>query len=264
MIAPLANSDEINLDYNYTFQMNPTFEVHGKRMAQHAVRQLGLDTLAVITPNDALGTASARSFRREAEKLGAYVSYYIEEDFSSFGYDLTDFTKVFTTDSVLVDSLNYIPTEAIYAPFTGQAANTLSSLLMTDLEVLNSDMIILGSEEWQSANLSAYQNRNFEIYYSQSFGEAADTTATRLFEEDFQTRFALEADLFAKLGYDIGNYLFESLSLAGNPSQLTHALRSKDPYNGLAIQIDMEGQRINQHIYIRPLTPKAVDRMSVN
>ena len=31
MIAPLANSDEINLDYNYTFQMNPTFEVHGKR-----------------------------------------------------------------------------------------------------------------------------------------------------------------------------------------------------------------------------------------
>jgi len=264
MIAPLANSDEINLDYNYTFQMNPTFEVHGKRMAQHAVQQLGLDTLAVITPNDALGTASARSFRQEAERLGAFVSYYIEEDFSSFGYDLTDFTKVFTTDSVEVDSLNYIPTEAIYAPFTGQAANTLMSLLMTDLEVLNSGMIVLGSEEWQSANLSAYQERNFEIYYSQSFGEAADTSATRLFEEDFQTRFGLEADQFSKLGYDIGNFLFESLSIAANPAQLTHSIRSRDPYNGLAIIIDMEGQRINQHVYIRPLTPRAIERMSVD
>jgi len=264
MIAPLANSDEINLDYNYTFQMNPTFEVHGKRMAQHAVRQLGLDTLAVITPNDALGTASARSFRREAERLGAFVSYYIEEDFSSFGYDLTDFTKVFTNNSVEADSLNYIPTEAIYAPFTGQAANTLMSLLMTDLEVLNNDMIILGSEEWQSANLSGWQERNFEIYYSQSFSEAGDTSATRLFEEDFQTRFGLDADQFSKLGYDIGNFLFESLSIAANPAQLTHSIRSRDPYNGLAIIIDMEGQRINQHVYIRPLTPRAIERMSVD
>lgn len=261
MIAPLANSDEINLDYNYTFQMNPTFEVHGKQMARHAVRQLGLDTLAVITPNEALGTASARSFRREAERLGAFVSYYIEEDFSSLGYDLSDFTKVFTTDQAEADSLNYIPTDGIYAPFTGQAANTLINLLMTDLEVLGSDMVILGSEEWQSADLSGWQERNFEIYYSQGFGEAADTSEVRTFEEDFQTRFGLEADQFSKLGYDIGTYLFESLSEAGNPALLTQIIRSKDVYDGFAIRINMDGQRINQHVYIRPLTPQAVDRM---
>ncbi|WP_340105014.1 ABC transporter substrate-binding protein [Rhodohalobacter sp. 8-1] len=262
MIAPLANSDEINLDYNYTFQMNPTFEVHGKRMARYAVRQLGLDTLAVITPNEALGTASARSFRHEAERLGAFVSYYIEEDFSSLGYDLTDFTKVFTTDKTEIDSLNYIPTEGIYAPFTGQAANTLINLLMTDLEVLGSDMVILGSEEWQSANLSAWQERNFAIYYSQGFGEAADTSAVRIFEEDFQTRFGLEADQFSKLGYDIGTYLFESLSESGNPALLTQIIRNRDSYNGLAIRINMDGQRINQHVYIRALTPQAINGMS--
>lgn len=262
MIAPLANSDEINLDYNYTFQMNPTFEVHGRRMARYAVQELNIDTLAVITPNDALGTASARSFRREAERLGAFISYYIEEDFSSFGYDLSEFTKVFTTDPVEVDSLNYIPTKGIYAPFTGQAANTLMNLLMTDLEVLNSDMIIMGSEEWQSADLSGWQERNFEIYYSQGFGEAADSTEIQVFEEDFQTRFGLEPDQFSKLGYDIGNYLFESLSQAGNPSLLPGFIRTKELYNGLAIRIDMNGQRINQHVYIKPLTRPAVERTS--
>lgn len=262
MIAPLANSDEINLDYNYTFQINPTFEIHGKQMARHAVRQLGLDTLAVITPDDALGTTSARSFRKEAERLGAYVSYYIEEDFSSLGYDLTDFTKVFTTDPVEVDSLNYIPTKGIYAPFTGQAANTLVNLLMTDLEVLDSEMVIMGSEEWENANLSAWQERNFEIYYSQAIGEAADTSKIRIFEEDFQTRFGLEPDQFSKLGYDIGTYLFKSISQAGNPAFLTQNIRTGNPYNGLAIRINMDGQRINQHVYIRPLTPKAAERVS--
>ena len=264
MIAPLANSDEINLDYNYTFQMNPTFEVHGQRMARHAVQELNLDTLAVITQSDALGTASARSFRHEAERLGAFVSYYIEEDFSSFGYDLTDFTKVFTTDSVEVDSLNYIPTDGIYAPFTGQAANTLMNLLMTDLEVLDSDMVVLGSEEWQTANLSGWQERNFEIYYSMGFGETADTTGIQLFEEDFQTRFGLEADQFAKLGYDIGLYVFENLSRSGNPALLPGYIRSDEPHDGLAIKIEMNGRRINQHVYIRPLTPAAVERMSDN
>ena len=231
-------------------------------MAQHAVRTLGLDTLAVITADDALGTASARSFRSEAERLGAYISYYIEEDFSSFGYDLTDFTKVFTTDSVEIDSLNYIPTNGIYAPFTGQAANTLMNLLMTDLEVLGSDMIVLGSEEWQNADLSGWQERNFEIYYSQGFGEAADTSDVQLFEEDFKTRFGIEADQFSKIGYDIGTYVFESLSQAANPARLTQTIRTREPYDGLAIRINMDGKRINQHVYIRPLTPLSIQRMS--
>ena len=262
MIAPLANSDEINLDYNYTFQMNPTFSVHGIRMAQYAVNELGLDTLAVITQDNALGTSSARSFRYEAERLGAFVSYYIEEDFSSMGYDLTDFTEVFTTDAELADSLNYIPTKGIYAPFTGQAANTLMNLLMTDLEVLGSDMVILGSEEWQSADLSGWQENNFEIYYSQAFTQTSDTNRVSVFKEDFQTRFGIQPDIFAMLGYDIGSYIFDSLAESENPARLTHTIRNKARYDGLAIQINMSGERVNQHVYIRPLTPLANQRVS--
>lgn len=262
MIAPLANSDEINLDYNYTFQMNPTFEVHGRMMARHAVQELGLDTLAVIGQEDALGTASARSFRQEAERLGAFISYYYEEDFSESGYDLTEFTEVFTSDVAEQDSMNYIPTQGIYAPFTGQAANTLVNLLMTDLEVLGSDMVVMGSEEWEEANLSGWQNRNFEIYYSQVFGGAADTSDIENFETDFENRFGIEADNFSKLGYDIATYILNSLDEAGNPDLLQHALRHRAPLDGLSIQIDMNGKRINQHVYIRPLTDPAIERVS--
>ncbi|REL38079.1 hypothetical protein DYD21_05550 [Rhodohalobacter sp. SW132] len=262
MFAPLANSDQINLGYNYTYQMNPTFEVHGKRMARHAVQTLGLDTLAVISQKDALGTASARSFRHEAERLGAFISYYIEEDFASFGYDLSDFTKVFTRDPEEISEHNYMRTDGIYAPFTGQAANTLINLLMTDLEVLRSNMVIMGSEEWENTNLSSWQRQNFEVYYTQAFGTEADTSVVNFVRQDFETRFGIEPDQFGKIGYDVGTYLFNQISEAGNPAYLGEVIRASDRYQGLELSIDMNQNRINQSLHIRPLTDPARQRIN--
>lgn len=262
MIAPLANSDDINISHNYTFQMNPTFGIHGKMMARHAVQTLGLDTLAVMAQRDALGTASAHSFRREAERLGAYISYFIEEDYSSAGYDLSEFTKVFTSDRSEIEEHNYIPTKGIYAPFTGQAASTLMNLLMTDLEVLRSGMIIMGSEEWENARLSSWQNRNFEIYYTRTFDEKADSSTVAFVKQDFETRFGSEPDRFAKIGFDVGTYLFSSLDEAVNPVYLGRALMNRDPYDGLQLSIDMDESRINQHLIIHPHSQPARERVS--
>jgi len=260
MLAPLANSDDINLGYNYTFQLNPTFEVHGRQMARHAVQELGLDTLAVITQTDALGTSSAHGFRHEAERLGAHISYYIEEDFASMGFDLSEFTKFFTTDQAEIDSLNYTPSQGIYAPFTGRPANTLINLLMTDLEVMNTDMVVLGSEEWESANLTGWVDRNVDIYYSQAFGATADTTEAQFVEEDFVVRFGLEPDQFAKIGFDVAGYLFRSLETAGNPRYLQQVLRQGRDYDGLGLRINFDGKRVNQHVFIRPLSQSAREK----
>lgn len=261
MIAPLANSDELNLDYNYTFQLNPTFEVHGKNMARFAVQELGLDTLAVITETGSLGRAAALSFRHEAERLGAYISYYIEDDFAARGYDISGYTEIFTPDSVLIDSLGYTPTQGLYAPFTGQAAPTLSNLLLNDLEALRSEVVIMGSEEWANVNLTAFQRRLFEIYHSESFGATADTSAINFFEQDFETRFGIEADQLARIGYDTGTYLFQSLETAGNPVYLGQVLRTRNEYNGIALKIHFDSKRINQNVFINGLTPKALENL---
>jgi ABC-type branched-subunit amino acid transport system substrate-binding protein len=261
MLAPLANSDDLNLDFNYTYQFNPTFEVHGKNMARYAVQELGLDTLAVITEVNSLGRESALAFRKEAERLGAFISYYVEDDFASKGYDMSEYTEVFTPDEVLIDSLGYTPTQAIYAPFTGQASNTMASLLMNDLEAMRSRQVILGSEEWQNADLSAYQRRTFEIFHSQASGTVADSTTVAYFEEDFSTRFNTSADRFARMGYDTATFLFQSLETAGNPSYIGRVLRNKEIYNGLALQIHFDGHRINQMVYVEPLTPQAQARL---
>jgi len=266
MLAPLANSDSLNMDYNYTFQLNPTFEVHGKNMARFAVRELGLDTLAVFIEKGSMGAAAGNSFRREAERLGAFISYHIEEDFASRGYDISEFTQVFTPDSVLIDSLNYIPSKGIYAPFTGQAAATLADLLLNDLEAMRSEVVVMGSEEWARATPSAFQRRFFEIYYSEPFSgeiiaEESDSSMVQFFEQDYETRFGEMPDQFSGIGYDAASYLLQSLEIAGNPQYLNRALRESRIYEGLTVTVDFSGKRVNQAVFIRGLTPAAVERL---
>ncbi len=254
MLAPLANSDSLNLDYNYTFQLNPTFEVHGKKMAQFAVQELGIETFSIITRPNSLGRNSAVAFRREAERLGANIAYFIEEDFEATGYDFSETTNVFTSDPALIDSLNITPSDAIYAPFAGEASSTMINLLMNNLEAMNSDVAVLGSEQWEFATLTQYQKQAFDVYYSQSFVEEPDTSAANFFIEDYETRFGTEPDRFSRIGYDAADYLFRSLETAGNPDYLGEAMRTRPIYNGLAFRVLFDGKRINQHVFIRNLS----------
>ncbi|MEX2574781.1 MAG: ABC transporter substrate-binding protein [Balneolaceae bacterium] len=260
ILTPLANSDEINTGHNYTFQLNPTFSVHGEAMARFAVNEMNLDTLAVMVEQNSLGRSSALAFRREAERLGAYVAYYMEEDFASYGYDLSDITETFTRDPVLIDSLGYVPVKGIYAPFTGQAATTLVNLLMTDLEAMGSDVVVMGSEEWREARYTRAQERNFLVYYTQNHSSAADEESLNYFNEDFSNMFGIEPDHFARLGYDAGRYLFRTLEQAGNPEKLKQALREAAEYRGLATHIHFRGSQINRSVRVEPLTGRAKER----
>lgn len=261
MLAPLANADDLNRSYNYTFQLNPTLETHGRQMARFAVQELRLNRIAVFLERGMAGRASAVAFQREAERLGAQITYFIEEHFAPIGYDLSEYTELFTRDAALIDSLNLTPSQAIYAPFSGQASQTMMNLLLNDLEAMGNNLVILGSEEWQHHNLTEYQQNFFEVYYSQSFSEIADHSALNFFRQDYETRFGRTPDLFSKIGFDTGNYLFRNLEIAGNPQYLTRALRTDSQYNGLALRIRFDGERMNQHLNILGLSNRAKERL---
>jgi ABC-type branched-subunit amino acid transport system substrate-binding protein len=257
MVVPLANSDELSRENDYTFQMNPTPQAHGVKMAQYAVNTLRLDTLAVITDSETSGRASALAFRHEAERLGAHISYYIEEDFASTGYEFSEITEVFTPDTALIDSLNYVQSDGIFAPFTGQAAGTMTNLLLNSLEAMRSNAVILGTQDWESVRLTDFQERFFEIYHTNSKATEEESANREFFIEDYQSRFGLEPDEFSMLGFDIAAYLFQRLETAGNPAYLKKSLSEASEYRGLSLRIALEGRRSNQHLFIRPLSENA-------
>jgi len=263
MLAPLANADDLNRGYNYTFQLNPTLETHGRQMARFAVQQLRLNRIAIFLEQGMAGRVSAMAFQREAERLGANITYFIEDNFAPIGYDLSEYTQLFTRDAALIDSLNITPSQAIYAPFSGQASQTMMNLLLNDLEAMGSNLVIMGTEEWQHFTLTEYQQNFFEVYYSQSFSDIADRSAQNFFRQDYETRFGRMPDRFSKIGFDTGNYLFRNFEIAGNPEYLSRAMRTDTQYNGLIVRIRFDGERMNQYLNINGLSNRAKERLGI-
>jgi len=251
VLAPLANSDSLNIDNPYVYQGNPTFGSHGKKMAEFAVNDLGMDTLAVLAERSSLGEASAFAFRNRAEKLGAKVIHFFLEDLGSQGYEVSEYTKFFTTDSVEVDS-QYVQNnlDAVYAPFTGQAAPTLIDLLLIDMQAMDSDVTILGSQEWGATNIPEDRIQGLDIYFSESFYINSRSDRVEQFRQNYSDRFGVEANRFAMIGYDTATYLFRTLNNVENPSLLKNALSRQPMYEGLISNINFDGEHVNQEVKI--------------
>lgn len=250
MVAPLANSDSLNLDNPYVYQANPTISSHGKRMAEYAVQELGMDTLAVLAESNSLGASSAYAFRDRAEKLGARVAYFFVDDLESKGLELTDYTKYFTRDPAKIDSLNYHQVDGIYAPFTGQAASTLAELLWVDLEAMDSPLTVLGTQVWGATEFPEDQFGNREIYFSESFYMDQKSEEVKQFNERFSSRFDAEPNRFAMIGYDAASFVLETLNRVGNPALLKNALKNQPLYEGLTGNIGFNGTHVNQQVKI--------------
>lgn len=268
VLAPLANADSLNIDNPYVYQANPTFSSHGKKMAAYAVNQLNMDTLAVFAEKGSLGASSAYAFRQEAERLGAHIQHFFVEDLQSKGYDITEYTEKFAPDTVARGSASYTlnangrtlnsrgdsvlvnSIDGLYAPFTGQAASTLVDLLMIDLQVMQIDFPVLGSQEWGAIEIPEDRLQGRDIYFTESFYINSNSERVSQFREDFKQRFGREANRFAMIGYDSADYLLRVLEEIENPALLKDVMRTYPMYEGLISNINFGGTHVNQEVKI--------------
>ena len=252
VLTPLANSDSLNIDDNFLFQLNPTFAVRGIKMAQYAVNVLKLDTLAVLAEKNSLGEASAYGFLNEAQRLGAVVQHFFVEDLESDGYSILQYTQIFSKSDTLDQSPGL---KAIYAPFTGAVSSSLIQSLITDLEASRSDYILLGSEEWRDIELSGRRLPGTSIYYSQSFNTSETTSKeAENFKSAFRLRFQIEANQFAFIGYDAASLILKILDEVENPDYLKEGLRNLNYYKGLSTKVSFSGNHINQNVEVNSIT----------
>ncbi|MEX0608291.1 MAG: ABC transporter substrate-binding protein [Balneolaceae bacterium] len=251
MLTPLANSDSLNLDLTYTFQLNPTFSIHGTKMAQFAVRDMGFDTLAVIAEKGSLGAPSAVAFRDEARRLGAEVVHYNVENLVARGYDISEFTEYLNPQ----DTVYNYNIDAVYAPFTGQVASTLISSLLTYLEAMQTSFAILGTEDWESVEMGSVNLPGTNIYYSESFASARDENTMEEFESSYRLRFNMEPNYYAYVGYDAANVLLQTLKRVKNPAYLKEGLKNLNGFKGLITDVSFRGTHINQEVKIRMVRP---------
>lgn len=267
VITPLANTGRINDGHHYTFQLNPDLARHGERMAQQAVEVMGLDTLAIFTQSDEIGHEAGIAFRREAERLGAHVAWFVEEPYRQRGYDLSPILdRMFPQtaegmEDVSLDSMETtVPTiDGIYAPFSGEEAETLASMLLTGLEGRDLRLPIMGTQIWSSLRYTDVQNRQIPILYTRGYRSSGEGEQMDRFADDFRNQFGFTPNEFASLGYDTGKFLIGALLDAGNPAQLHHTLRAHAPFSGLILDVEFDGEQMNRRVQILPGTTRAID-----
>ncbi|MGM0506794.1 MAG: ABC transporter substrate-binding protein [Bacteroidota bacterium] len=265
LITPLANTGQINAGHHFTFQLNPALTLHGERMAQQAVEVMGLDTLAVFTQTDQIGREAAIAFRREAERLGAYVAWFVEEPYREQGFDLSPILdRIFPDTAEDADeesednNSESVPSiDGVYAPFSGEESETLASMLLTEMEGRNLRIPILGSQIWSSLRYSDAQDERMAILYSRGYRATSTDESRERFEDDFQNQFGFAPNEFAFLGYDTGTFLIEALLDAGNPDQLHHTLRARPSFSGMILDVEFDGEQMNRRIQILPVTSRA-------
>ncbi len=265
VLAPLANADSLNIDNPYVFQANPTFASHGRKMAQHAVKRLKMDTLAIFAEQNSLGEISAYAFRREAEKLGAHISHFMVEDLASEGYDIAKYSKKLEPDTIEVASPRFgsrdslvSDVEGLYAPFTGQAAPTLIDLLLIDLQVMDSPLSVLGSPEWGTKEIPRERLDGRTIYFTESFYINSKSQRVENFRQTFKQRFGREAERYAMIGYDSADFLLQVLERVENPALLKDTIKSNPLYEGLINNIKFGGTHVNQEVKVFKISDQGV------
>lgn len=72
IISPTATGDELAANYNYVFQLNPSYEVRGKLMAEYLIKKNGLKNFAIIY-EDVYGENFRKHFETEVKTLGGKV-----------------------------------------------------------------------------------------------------------------------------------------------------------------------------------------------
>jgi len=261
MIAPLANNDSLTIDNSFFFQLNPSFKTVGKRMAEFAATKLNVQTVAIMADKNSMGYLAALAFKEEMERRNVDVAYFFTGEFQETGFDISEFTKYFTSDQVLKDSLEIPQIDAVYFPFTGEHSQTLIDLTLTDLEAGRSEMPILGSQDWGYLELPPERLKKFTIYFpdAKEFNEE-DENVIQFRQNFMDLNHSIEPNYFSFLGYDLGSYLTDIILSTKKPSEFRTAIKTRKPFMGIATEISFLGTHVNQSVYIYKLDQTGISK----
>ena len=74
IISPTATGDDLAISHNYIFQLNPSYEVRGKLMADYLFKQQSKSNIVVIG-EETYGVNFTKPFEDEIKKLGGKILF---------------------------------------------------------------------------------------------------------------------------------------------------------------------------------------------
>jgi branched-chain amino acid transport system substrate-binding protein len=157
MILPAASEKGLTSISNRLFQLTPTPETMGRRMAEAALEELGLDSVAIMSPNDSYGRQITEGFKQVLIEKGVDIfdeTYFARgsSDFRRFMLNLKQEVLPDTFDASIFldadgDTLDLEEVDVSIPAMFIPAYTEELKLIIPQLRFYRIHTIILGSED---------------------------------------------------------------------------------------------------------------------
>jgi ABC-type branched-subunit amino acid transport system substrate-binding protein len=136
IISPTATGDELATRFNYVFQLNPSYEVRGKLMADYLINRKGFKNFAVIY-EESYGDNFRKHFEIEAKTLGGkiMVSEPYQKDSKNINDIINKVTQYIRENDLFINASNLNLTQREKLESAGVRWSLLDSSLTLNMDV---------------------------------------------------------------------------------------------------------------------------------
>jgi ABC-type branched-subunit amino acid transport system substrate-binding protein len=287
MLSPTANDDGIAALGPNIFQMNVTLGTLGAKIARYAMDNCNIRDFAIIAPSSEYAATLARGFRQEVERSGREI---VDEEIYEAGtrdfkvqYDNLE-TRLFQKKQKLTAVEKSLAGDALPPPKgeSRQPADTTYEVGGLFLPAEAEDVVmlapqasfhrlktqLLGSIGWHNSK-TILDGREYVsgALFSTNLPAAVGTDKEWIdFKAQYKSRYGVDPDRPAAMGYDAANLIASCLREvgAGSPSadQISQALAKIKSYKGASGLISFDpAQRTNSEAAIMKIKDKQFIRV---
>jgi ABC-type branched-subunit amino acid transport system substrate-binding protein len=174
VISPTATGDDLADTHDYIFQLNPTYDVRGKLMADYLYKELGMRNFAVLA-EESYGINFSKHFEEGVRKLGGkiVVSDTYNKNWKNINQIVTHFNKVILENDLFINPSNLNARQREKIERSGLRYGLLDSLINLKAEV--SIYYLFGRNAKKivdTLNVKPYQLKSDTVKFIQGYIDA--------------------------------------------------------------------------------------------
>jgi hypothetical protein len=136
IVSPTATGDELAASYNYVYQLNPSYEVRGKLMADYLVQRNGKKNFAVIYEEN-YGDNFRKHFENEVNRLGGkiVIAQSYKKDPKEINEVIGNIVKYIRENDLFINAANLNLTQRQKLENSGIRWSLLDSSLSMNMDI---------------------------------------------------------------------------------------------------------------------------------
>ncbi len=242
-MIPINPYGELVENKRYSFLMNPSVEMHGRRMAEYAFQSLGMRKVSVWTNQISVTDKMAQGFTQVFENLGGEVQVMVVDSFFS--------ERAEETIPEMVKDMRDEFFDGVYIPINSdvETANLILSLISKE-EI---GLVAMGSPRWRSNSYNYIQRdlkESYQLHFTTSnFYYPSNPDYRRFYNNYIQNYFYMPSDRSLQ-GYNTGKYIFQLYKDYPYNIPFDEFIRNKSVYEGIQLSFFFGGGQINEYVNI--------------